>query len=161
MTNVCIKCNKLYKPDRPSRTSKWCSRECYYSYRKESSPKIKCLICGIEFITSPSKIGSKTNPRKYCSTECLNKSRLNNKYRWKRGWMINHNGYKIVYQPNHPNAYKKYVFEHRLVMEKNIGRYLLSEERVHHLDGNKLNNDIKNLKLFSTESEHQKFHNAT
>ena len=35
--------------------------------------------------------------------------------------------------------------EHRLVMEKHIGRKLLTSEHVHHIDGNKSNNSLINL----------------
>lgn len=77
---------------------------------------------------------------------------------WKNGIYFN-GKYKYIYQPNHPNKRMgKYVLEHRLVMEKYLGRYLKPKESVHHIDGNKLNNSITNLKLFSTESEHQKHH---
>jgi hypothetical protein len=41
-------------------------------------------------------------------------------------------------------------FEHRLVMERQLGRKLLPNETVHHRDGNKLNNDITNLELWIT-----------
>jgi len=40
-----------------------------------------------------------------------------------------------------------YVFEHHLVMEQSIGRFLKMHELVHHIDGNRLNNDISNLYL--------------
>lgn len=50
-----------------------------------------------------------------------------------------------------------YVQEHRLVMEKNIGRYLTKDEIVHHLDGNGHNNDISNLEL-TTKKKHFKDH---
>lgn len=43
----------------------------------------------------------------------------------------------------------KRIREHRLVMEKFIGRKLLRNEIVHHIDGDKKNNDIKNLQLMT------------
>ena len=36
---------------------------------------------------------------------------------------------------------------HRVVMEKQIGRKLKRNEHVHHIDGNRTNNDINNLML--------------
>jgi len=42
-------------------------------------------------------------------------------------------------------------------MEKILGRKLHPNERVHHLDGDKSNNNPENLMLFSTGSEHIKF----
>jgi predicted transcriptional regulator len=72
----------------------------------------------------------------------------------KGGTSINR-GYRYIYNPNHPNAANgKYVFEHRLKIEEKIGRFLSPSEVVHHINGNKLDNRIENLVLFSTNNEH-------
>ena len=44
-------------------------------------------------------------------------------------------------------------------MEEQLGRSLDSAEIVHHIDGNKGNDDIKNLYLCKNNAEHQKLHN--
>lgn len=64
-------------------------------------------------------------------------------------------GYVLIHCPDHPHASKKgYVREHRLVMEKHIGRYLLPSEVVHHRDDNPGNNAIENLELFESNAQH-------
>ena len=47
---------------------------------------------------------------------------------------------------------------HRLVMQKHLGRELTPVEVVHHLDGNKSNNNLSNLKLFANKAEHNRHH---
>jgi hypothetical protein len=74
---------------------------------------------------------------------------------WKGGKIINSQGYILIYKPDHQYATRDgYVREHRLVMEKKLGRYLKPNEVVHHIDGNKQNNKLSNLKLM-TETEHK------
>lgn len=52
---------------------------------------------------------------------------------------------------------RRWVYQHREVMESVLGRALTSNEHVHHKDGNWLNNDLSNLELM-TRSQHMQVH---
>ena len=73
---------------------------------------------------------------------------------WKGGRLVNKDGYIAVYSPNHPHKKGTHVLEHRLVMEKHLGRYLLPSEVVHHKNGVKDDNRIENLEVFQSNAEH-------
>ena len=71
-----------------------------------------------------------------------------NHHAWKGG-RKKERGYILIRKPNHPAVQqRKYVFEHRLVMEKKLGRYLKSEEKVHHKNGIRDDNRPENLHLY-------------
>lgn len=77
-----------------------------------------------------------------------------------KGYIITDSGYKKIMKKEHPRSDSKgYVGEHVLVMEEHIGRYLIEDEVVHHIDENKLNNDINNLRLM-TKQEHKSLHSS-
>ena len=79
------------------------------------------------------------------------------------GRRIDRDGYVLVTAPlNHPHARVRknrnlgIILEHRLVMEKKLGRYLHPIEVVDHIDGLHLHNDPLNLRVFENNAAHLK-----
>lgn len=54
----------------------------------------------------------------------------------------------------------KRILEHRYIMEKYLGRKLTEKERIHHINGNKIDNRIENLELTNSNSQHLKKYHA-
>ena len=120
-----------------------------------------CKYCGKPFDVFPCRANAQ-----YCSRKCVAASRKGvgsspntqfkkghnppageNHYKWKGGRYVSH-GYVSIKYPSHPQAYNGYILEHRLVMEKKLGRYLKPNEQVHHKNGIKDDNSPENLQLF-------------
>jgi hypothetical protein len=104
----------------------------------------RCLCdCGNEVITSTGTL------RRGKHTSCGCKRKGEESHFWKGGKIKTKFGYILKWDPNHPNCNPNgYVKEHRLVMEKMIGRYLERNEEVHHKNGIRDDNSIENLELW-------------
>jgi len=156
----------------------FCSQICYGKSIGDKFPR-KCKLCGKKFVAFASVI--RKGYGIFCSPSCRSKFNntgkpMNEKTKkamaqarshklhgkgnpmWKGGKIIHSAGYIWIYMPKHPLADKrKYVFEHRLVMEKKLGRYLTEDEVVHHKNQIKTDNRIPNLIVMS-KSEHMRLH---
>lgn len=67
------------------------------------------------------------------------------------GHTTDKHGYVMLWMPDHPDSGRTgYIYEHRLVMEKHIGRRLRKHETVHHKNGVKNDNRPENLELWSS-----------
>jgi hypothetical protein len=108
--------------------------------RKRSGKIIKqCPACSAEFQVRPS------SKQIYCSRSCASKT--------KGGIIVDKQGYRKLRKQG------EYVFEHRFVVEEELNRPLLSYQVVHHINGNKADNRLENLKVM-TRANHQKLHNV-
>ena len=71
---------------------------------------------------------------------------------------IDSDGYIRIYSPKHPFKQSNgYVTEHRLVIEKKLGRFLRKDEVVHHVNSIKNDNREENLVVL-TKSQHHIIH---
>ena len=99
------------------------------------------------------------------SAEATKKSNENRARReqsplWRGGISIV-NGYRCERLAEHPRAHSNgSVYEHILIAERGLGRFLFDGEVVHHKDGDKKNNDPQNLVVFASQAEHVACHRA-
>ena len=113
-----------------------------------------CLQCKSSFVANRKE-------RKFCSEECFHISRRGTvSPNWKGGRKKNPYGYIEIYQPGHGNADAGgYVKEHVLVMVEHLGRDMKNGEIVHHINEDKSDNRVENLKVMS-RCEHQRIHST-
>lgn len=117
------------------------------TYKRNVQPKT-CVVCGKAFV--PQK-PSRQETQMTCSAKCRN-AHTSRKTAKKRSAALRGTGEGRAYPKLHGRH------EHRVVMERMLGRPLRPGEVVHHKDGNILNNAPGNLQLFSSQGEHLNFH---
>ena len=121
----------------------------YKKFGRKKFPNI-CIVCKKTFF-------SIRKDRKFCSQKCISQGQYNG--RWKGGRQKDSRGYIKIYSPYHPfKINKNFVLEHRLIMERHLGRFLKPEEIVHHINGKTDDNRLENLLLLKNNSEHIKLH---
>lgn len=128
---------------------KFCSKKCKHKAQKEF-PKYRLIINNMAKIKKGSKDSIETINKKIISRKLYTQKLIGNR-------VNGHNGYIMVYDPNHfTHEYNNYVREHRYVIEKLLNRPLKSNEHVHHINFNKKDNRIKNLMVLNSNSAHQR-----
>lgn len=119
---ICESCKKPYR----GAGKRFCSQSCRGAAFKRPELQRTCSRCGVTFQRKPGTVG------KYCSNEC-----------YKPGRHLNSSGYINV-----RTGVGKRRLEHRVVMERMLGRPLLPNENVHHKNGIKTDNRPSNLELW-------------
>ena len=122
---ICLECGREYEP---------------------SSRHLRCPACRSRDLCSCGK------PKQGKSATCANCRTVAgpSNGRWKGGRTRHRAGYVMIWAPGHPRAGKsQYVFEHIIVMERLLGRYMLPGESVHHRNGVKDDNRPENLELWT------------
>jgi hypothetical protein len=141
----CVECGKEFHllPCQIKSTSKikrgrFCSKLCMENSRRNGS-NLFCALCDTMFYRRFGEQDIGVRVKQFCSKKCY--------MEWRR---IN----------SKDTTYLKdgAIHIHRIVAESVIGRKLLCDEVVHHIDGDKHNNHPSNLALFPNKTIHAKCH---
>lgn len=135
---------------------------------------VQCSWCGKEIQRYPSQLTGNS----YCSKECRSKH-LSKKYNpdgYRRHPHLSElnkklNPIRMTFSRRcalrnlrlgrgEGKTYTKLfgVHAHRVIAERKLGRKLLLQEVVHHIDGDKRNNNPDNLRVFNSQKEHARWH---
>jgi hypothetical protein len=127
LTRTCTECGRVFEP---------------------SSGHKQCPSCRSRDLCA---CGASKQKKSLTCWDCKRSEAGPSNSNWKGGRAWHKRGYVMICAPDHPRAVSKgrYVFEHIIVMEKMLGRYLGPEETVHHLNGIRDDNRPGNLELWT------------
>jgi hypothetical protein len=115
----------------------------------------QCPPCGTYFKVYPSAI--KRGEGTYCSRACSNPARGRagaSNGNWRGGKFQRSDGYVAI------RVGGTYELEHRLVVERSLGRKLGPREHVHHLNHIKDDNRLSNLVVLTIEDHAREHHDG-
>lgn len=121
--------------------------------RPAKATSTNCVNCKKQIII----LRRSNNPRgkKFCSKDCMGEYLQKNKDISERKHFASQKYPRKIYKRTYlgiVNGEKKYVYTHRYIMEKHLGRKLKKSEHVHHINGNGLDNRIENLVVMTKYS---------
>jgi HNH endonuclease len=150
-TNPCLICGEpVYrnKSQAAKGQGQYCSTSCQARSMVKEPVRKNCRWCGKPLILKPSQARVE-HCSKACEAETNIKRPLDRLHNERRAKQDEH-GYVMLWEPTHPNkALKGWQYEHRLVVEAVLGRYLTRDEHVHHINGIKDDNRAENLELMA------------
>ena len=144
---ICLQCGKEYRLMNGIKTGKYCSQSC----------RAKANAAHLIPFSNNMKGRKRSDPRYGASNPA-----------WKGGVTKKrtHGNYQGVSYTRCPAQYLPmarkdgYIMTHRLVMAQKLGRCLLREEVVHHIDHNPANNNPNNLELYPSNGAHKRAEGA-
>lgn len=139
---ACEKCGKTFQT--VEKVQRYCSSACWYA-RNEGKPPhgiAECAHCGQAF--------ERTYPeQRYCGHSCGRRAHGSSRRRDVGARRVLTTGYVSIKVADNGDRSERWRPEHRYVMEQHLGRPLLPEESVHHRNGDRADNRLENLELWS------------
>ncbi len=145
----CKGCGELFRSRFKKSTGKYvlyCNIECFRSSRRV---ELKCAGCGCAFKRYKHEVESKKPKNIFCSNDCRCNTMNGDKCGgYNGGKYINDHGFVVI----NNNGY--FVLEHRMLVERYIGRKLdYCEEPILHINGLKHDNRLSNLYVCKDRSD--------
>lgn len=125
-------------------------------YQLKIANALRSRADGVREAARNGRLGSGMRSKRRTFSNSHKKAISDSRQRWaeenSKGTRISSSGYIEFTRGAHKGR-----SEHVVKMEERLGRPLMKDECVHHIDGNKLNNDENNLALLTT-SGHARLH---